>query len=426
MALGLRVVCALELHGQAVETSGPWKDGRPCYPIVGQGQMKKAAVLDTRDTRSLVQQIYRGSTAADPWRGTLRALRDFFSGAGSVLARYDYGTRQGSIVFADGLNKASVESYNQRFHEQNPWFHHGPIMTLGDVTTGDRLIPEGVYLGSDFYNEWMKPQNLFHVVRGVIYRNEAEIIYVAVQRPREAGKFNDREVQQFQGLIPHLQRAITDFELLSRLRTVGQGALAALDVVPLGIAIFDADGRPILVNQTGREILNEGDGLRLRLTGVQAVDPGENARLRAALDSAVDVAKRAGEHAFETLAVSRPSGRRPISVSICPLPLNDPIFQHDRPAVIVVFNDTERQTETDKETLRQFYGLTPAEARLAQCLVKGQRLDEAAAALHITSGTARTHLKHIFSKTETTRQAELVSLMLSGPGKVRTFRQDRG
>ena len=388
--------------------------------------MKTAANLGTPDLQSLIRQVYRGSTAADPWRATLRALRDFFSGTGSVLARYDYGARRGAIIFADGLSKAAVEAYNQRFHELNPWFHHGPIMTLGDVTTGERILPEGIYLGSEFYSGWMKPQDLHHVIRGAIYRNEAEIIYIAVQRPRRAGTFTDGDVQQFKQLVPHFQRAITDFELLSRLRTVGQSALAALDVVPIGVAIFDADGRPIVINQTGREILNEGDGLRLRLTGIQAAEPAENARLRAALDDAVDIAKQAGNHTFVTLAVSRSSGRRPISVSICPLPLNDPIFQHDRPAVIIVFNDTERKPETDEETLRQFYGLTPAEARLAQCLAQGQRLDEAAATLHITSGTARTHLKHIFSKTETTRQAELVRLMLNGPGKVRTFRYDTG
>ncbi len=39
----------------------------------------------------------------------------------------------------------------------------------------------------------------------------------------------------------------------------------------------------------------------------------------------------------------------------------------------------------------------------------------------IKPNTARTHLKHIFSKTETNRQSELVTLILNGPGRMREF-----
>ena len=58
--------------------------------------------------------------------------------------------------------------------------------------------------------------------------------------------------------------------------------------------------------------------------------------------------------------------------------------------------------------LHRYFGLTPSEARLALHLVRGETLRSAAAKLHISYETARTQLKHIFSKTGTCRQAELV------------------
>jgi DNA-binding CsgD family transcriptional regulator len=60
------------------------------------------------------------------------------------------------------------------------------------------------------------------------------------------------------------------------------------------------------------------------------------------------------------------------------------------------------------DLLRCHFGLTPAEARLALHLVVGESLRSAAVKLSITYETARTHLKNIFGKTGTRRQAELV------------------
>ena len=60
------------------------------------------------------------------------------------------------------------------------------------------------------------------------------------------------------------------------------------------------------------------------------------------------------------------------------------------------------------DLLRCHFGLTPAEARLALHLVAGETLRSAEAKLSISYETARTHLKNIFDKTGTCRQAELV------------------
>ena len=65
------------------------------------------------------------------------------------------------------------------------------------------------------------------------------------------------------------------------------------------------------------------------------------------------------------------------------------------------------------DLLRCHFGLTQAEARLALHLVAGETLRCAAVKLSITYETARTHLKHIFDKTGTCRQAELVVLLVS-------------
>jgi DNA-binding CsgD family transcriptional regulator len=66
---------------------------------------------------------------------------------------------------------------------------------------------------------------------------------------------------------------------------------------------------------------------------------------------------------------------------------------------------------TGEEGLCETFGLTSAEARLATRLAAGNSLRNAAVEEGITYETARSRLKTIFRKTDTTRQAELVLLL---------------
>lgn len=67
---------------------------------------------------------------------------------------------------------------------------------------------------------------------------------------------------------------------------------------------------------------------------------------------------------------------------------------------------------TDATTLSASYGLTPAEARIALALVEGKQLAQIAADFDISRTTVAFHLRNIFQKTGTSRQAELVALFL--------------
>jgi DNA-binding CsgD family transcriptional regulator len=76
------------------------------------------------------------------------------------------------------------------------------------------------------------------------------------------------------------------------------------------------------------------------------------------------------------------------------------------------FNPMEGARMPQTAFLKNRFGLTPAEARLVLRLVSGDSLRSAAKALGIKYETVRTHLKSIFQKTGTRRQAELVIVVI--------------
>jgi DNA-binding CsgD family transcriptional regulator len=64
--------------------------------------------------------------------------------------------------------------------------------------------------------------------------------------------------------------------------------------------------------------------------------------------------------------------------------------------------------------VRELYGLTPAEAAITAALALGRSVEDAAKAKRVSLATLRSHLRSIFAKTGTRRQAELVSIALRG------------
>jgi DNA-binding CsgD family transcriptional regulator len=63
--------------------------------------------------------------------------------------------------------------------------------------------------------------------------------------------------------------------------------------------------------------------------------------------------------------------------------------------------------------LRSQFGLTKAEARLALSLAAGASLPSMAKAFDVKLTTVRSQLQQVFAKTGTSRQAELVAVLLS-------------
>jgi len=119
------------------------------------------------------------------------------------------------------------------------------------------------------------------------------------------------------------------------------------------------------------------------------------------------------------LALPRRNGGAPLHAAVGELRWHADGRSTDESSVVILLSDPERPTVELGPVLSQLYGLTPAEAELAALLVQGRALEEAANELGITRNTARTHMKRIFSKTNTHRQGELISLVLSGPAVLR-------
>jgi DNA-binding CsgD family transcriptional regulator len=97
-------------------------------------------------------------------------------------------------------------------------------------------------------------------------------------------------------------------------------------------------------------------------------------------------------------------------VSPLPRAYCDHAGQQGRLAAVVIKDPHARlhASTSSRRELAELYGLTRAEERLLHFILDGLGLFEAAERLGVSRNTARTHMKRIYAKTGTHRQAELM------------------
>jgi DNA-binding CsgD family transcriptional regulator len=114
--------------------------------------------------------------------------------------------------------------------------------------------------------------------------------------------------------------------------------------------------------------------------------------------------------AGDKMVIHREDGTTLILV-ICPLP-GAKYGGKDEIAIIFIDDPGRRVGKSvSAALLRDQYGLTRSEAILVVSLLSGATLQSAALRQNIAVPTARTHLAHVFQKTDTHSQPELMRLL---------------
>ncbi len=192
------------------------------------------------------------------------------------------------------------------------------------------------------------------------------------------------------------------------------GADEALNRIAVGVFLIDAERKVLFRNRRADDLIAEADGLSLSREGLlRGEKPAQTQALRDIIDMAVARVANGERQSSDAVALTRDSGKRPLIAVACPLGRGPAAT--GEPAVGLFVTDPEWRSSDAAEAVAQLYGLSPAETRLALALVRGLRLDEIAEEFGLSRNTVSYTLKNLFRKTETDRQADLISLFLSNP-----------
>jgi DNA-binding NarL/FixJ family response regulator len=203
-------------------------------------------------------------------------------------------------------------------------------------------------------------------------------------------------------------------EASHNMRAALLGADEALNRIAVGVFLIDVDRKVLSRNRRADELLAEADGITLGREGLlRGEKPAQTQALRDIIDVAIARVGTSNRQGSDAVALTRDSGKRPLIAVACPLG-REPAAPGE-PAVGLFVTDPEWRSSDAAQAVAQLYGLSPAETRLALALVRGLRLDEIADEFGLSRNTVSYTLKNLFRKTETDRQADLISLFMSNP-----------
>lgn len=174
---------------------------------------------------------------------------------------------------------------------------------------------------------------------------------------------------------------------------------AALDAQAMAIALHGPDGQAAFLNRAMQRLLRADEKALSAhaVLGMAPQDPGHRRRFMNMLQEALHGV--AGE-----MPLPRGEGPPPYLISFQPL---------DEQGVMVTVLDAARRRLPSHTFLREAFGFTPAEAALALDLADGLAAADCASLRGVSLHTVRSQLRALFGKTGTSRQAELVTLVLA-------------
>ncbi|HEX5079627.1 MAG TPA: helix-turn-helix transcriptional regulator [Geminicoccaceae bacterium] len=359
----------------------------------------------------LISLIYDCALEPERWPDTLTYLRHALDFANASLSLV---TLPSGEVLIDNMSSDDpiwIERAPQSRKEVlEIWGGEEKVQTypMGEPLVLSRVRPRSEWENSRYIQDWAKPHGIHDILAIGLARDAATLGSLAFGRHTSAGEIEDLEVQAARLLAPHLRRAVAISRLLEARSVVAATFATALDTLGVAIVLTDADLRIVHANAAGQAMLASRDPIRR-----------EDGRLTLRATAAATALALAVRQAVENEAAI---GQRGIGI---PAPRGDgaPCLLHVLPlkrgelrpglapaAVAAIFVAPADSPPPAAEAMAALFDLTAAETRVFEQIVAGRTVLETAEALGIEVTTTKTHLAHIFDKTGTHRQADLVRL----------------
>ncbi|HEV8391935.1 MAG TPA: hypothetical protein VGQ35_18930 [Dongiaceae bacterium] len=361
-------------------------------------------MLNAHQTRA-VAQLYDAAKMPERWSVALQRIARSVGGigAGHVI----YNKRTGAVEWVAVTGPcAEFESRYIDFYAAKDLY--APILfasSAGRWLPMSRTLSKTEIGRNEWYNDFIVKTGISDILAAKVYEDDHTSVLLGIQRAasseRAAAQFNIR-VRSLQHSLARAARLHVEFRRMGRALSAANQALQYLSV---GVVLTDAEGQVLEMNALAGEILELKDGLRIRDGRLTALRNFETAKLAAIFSSRNGAASADGH-----LLIGRRRGSRPYAVTIAPL--NGEEGSHESKINMVLIVNPDWQTPSER-SVAEFFGLSPAESRLAASLMKGRKLSEIARDSKVEISTLRTQLSSILHKVGVERQVDLVRVLSS-------------
>ncbi|MBS0451152.1 MAG: helix-turn-helix transcriptional regulator [Proteobacteria bacterium] len=315
-------------------------------------------------------------------------------------------------VYSHAQLADGIEDYAAYYGAIDPRRQLLDSQPIGSVLACHQHFSSDAVSRDEFFQDFLIPMGSRYVAGSRVWTDGNQDFVLGLMRDVGNQPFSADTLMEAERLVAHFGRASqlwADTRALQAAAAVGERVAQVQGLAHFGL---NSQGELVYANGNAEAHLREGTVLRLSHTRLVACDPRDEEALSSGVRHVLD--QRSG--CSRLIGHWAPGGA--VMVSIAPLDIdrNASAWSLDQASVLVTVRRRDFGAAPAPIALQQMYGLSRAEASLAVSLCRGDTLQEYAEAAGLSVATVRTQLKAIFQKTATSRQAELVSLLLQVPG----------
>jgi DNA-binding CsgD family transcriptional regulator/PAS domain-containing protein len=362
---------------------------------------------------TVVEKIYDAAADSTQW---LLALKQIANLTGASAAGLHFGdsaavNQDPKGIFTFGFS----DSFNSKIWEYaGVWALQSglPFWDVGDVHHLPDILSEEELQNGRFYKEVLQYENQLDYMGMVALKEGTRYAPLTLATFTEDGPFSKRGVALARLVAPHICRA-AKIGLALEMKSLDAKLMeATLNGLSAGVFVVNPVGRIVFMNHMAEQQIKRRRGLKIvnsHLVPVEATAANAFAHCFASSKDMADEYKPAMP------SIALPDELGGLIATLLPLGSGQRQLLAMDPATAgfaIFVQDPMQAPPNPGEGFAKLYGLTPAELRTLMAMTMSQGPQDAADILGVSITTIRSHLQHIFAKTETSKQAELMQLLM--------------
>ncbi|WP_169308919.1 helix-turn-helix transcriptional regulator [Paracoccus gahaiensis] len=357
------------------------------------GELPMHAPNDSQLTSELIDHVYAAMFGEAPWQAFMDHSRNLLPNGQTVLFYHDKASQRGAFSMASGLDQGMVDRYNHKYHAVNPWMDHATVRPLGRVMQADEMLPRNHLLQTDFYREYLRPQDIITGLGVTLSRDEDRHFFFSIVCSNADSDLIENAKRTISSIVPHLTRASGVLKAATT-----EGRLSGTLRIDSSLRVVSADGGAL-------ELIQGAEGFSVGPFGRLACADTDILRM-------IQHVLASGREGPANPAVHYAYIKRRDDT----LPLRVCIYRPGRAGSAYVgsadcFIRLECPSTSLRDGARRFgamHRLSSAETGIVARMVDGLTLEQIAAERGTSPDTVKTQIKNIYRKTGCSRQADIM------------------
>jgi len=355
----------------------------------------------------LIYAIYQGAIEDKPWQSLLSQLNNLFKADIAALLivsrqQQDDHYQLSRVVHAQAGN-TTLEAI-KLWALPDPFQHIAadtPVVVNHTMQDAPPLDPA---IGSV-------------IAMNICAKDNSELLLkLRIMRAAEQPLFTAEDAATAATLVDHFKLALQLLDQMA-IKKIERNAFAdAINQFMLGTLILDRHGKIVASNRVARDTIEHHPSLLIKEGALIIADRYTNEQLYKALEN-IERGHGSDKPLPRTITVN-PSNSLTLGLMVRPVRAEDahthPVHAH----AVVFISDSQGIGKISAATLKDLFGFTGSESRVAAYLANGHSLTEAAQALSISVNTAKSHARNIYEKTGVNKQTKFIQLVSNSVARV--------